>query len=160
MAHNNPTPRRRGGSRTFPLGRGGDDALRGTKATQRALEAAFMRPLRSITAYNGWLILEYSEMVNGKPESRFAVQYPPHGPMEAGNSLNEAKQAINGSSVKPAMRPKGVQGSDQTGRSVAVRSQKATRAWVEPGKGSAFASAANRAFASGHLPMRKGKPHE
>jgi hypothetical protein len=55
-----------------------------------------MTPLRSITAYNGWLILEYSEMVEGKAKSRFAVQHSPDGPIKAGDSLNEAKQAIDG----------------------------------------------------------------
>jgi hypothetical protein len=62
-----------------------------------ALEVALVTPLRSITAYNGWLILEYSEMVEGKPKSRFAVQHSPDGPVQAGYSLNEAKQAIDGS---------------------------------------------------------------
>ena len=61
-----------------------------------APEPALTMPLRSITAYNGWLILEYSELVEGKPNSRFAVQHHPDGPMKAGCSLSEAKQAIDG----------------------------------------------------------------
>jgi hypothetical protein len=58
--------------------------------------AASRAPLRPITAYNGWLILEYSERVQGKPNPRFAVQHPPDGTIQAGNSLNEAKRAIDG----------------------------------------------------------------
>ena len=58
--------------------------------------AALRAPLRSITAYNGWLILEYSEIVQGKPKPRFAVQHPPDGPIQAAGSLNEAKRAIDG----------------------------------------------------------------
>lgn len=60
-----------------------------------------MTPLRSITAYNGWLILEYPETVKGKPRSRFAVQHPLDGPIQAGRSLNEAKQVIDGALVSP-----------------------------------------------------------
>jgi hypothetical protein len=63
-----------------------------------------MTPLRSITAYNGWLILEYSEIVEGKLRPRFAVQHPPDGPIQAGKSLREAKQAIDG---RPKSRMKG-----------------------------------------------------
>ena len=91
MAPNNHTPRRRAG----------DDALRGTKATQRAPEAAFMRPLRSITAYNGWLILEHSEMRAGKLKACFSVQQSTNRPIGAGHSLKEAKQAIDGCSQSP-----------------------------------------------------------
>ena len=93
---------------------------------KKRLDVAYMAPLRSITAYNGWLILEYPEMVKGKPESRFAVQRPPHGPIQAGNSLNEAKQAIDGSPVKPTATPTWVQSSDETGRWLAVNSKKRT----------------------------------
>jgi hypothetical protein len=64
-----------------------------------------MTPLRSITAYKGWLILEYSEMVEGKLKSRFAVQHSPDRPIQAGHSLKEAKQAIDGLSVAPALDP-------------------------------------------------------
>jgi hypothetical protein len=35
-------------------------------------------------------------MVKGKPRSRFAVQHPPDDPIQAGRSLNEAKQVIDG----------------------------------------------------------------
>lgn len=62
----------------------------------RTAPAALMASLRSITAYSGWFILEYSEMVQGKPKPRFAVQHPPDVLIKAGNSLNEAKQAIDG----------------------------------------------------------------
>ena len=41
------------------------------------------------------LILEYSERVEGKLSPRFSVQHPPDNPIQAGNSLNEAKQAID-----------------------------------------------------------------
>ena len=68
-----------------------------------APEATRMTPLRSITAYNGWLILEYSEVVRGEPKPCFAVQHPPDGPIQVGHSLNEAKQAID---VRPKSRIK------------------------------------------------------
>jgi hypothetical protein len=38
-------------------------------------------------------------MVKGKPRSRFAVQHPPDDPIQAGRSLNEAKQVIDGASI-------------------------------------------------------------
>lgn len=74
---------------------------------KKRLEVAYVAPLRSITVYNGWLILEYPETVKGKPESRFAVQQPPHGPIQAGNSLNQAKQAIDGRRLNPPRHPPG-----------------------------------------------------
>ena len=55
-----------------------------------------MAILKSVTAYNGRFILEYSEVVAGKPQSRFAIQPPPNGPVTAGNSLKEVKQVIDG----------------------------------------------------------------
>lgn len=70
-----------------------------------------MTPLRSITAYNGWLILEYSERVDGKLRACFSVQQSPDRPIQAGHSLKEAKQAIDGASVEPAVRPKRGQSS-------------------------------------------------
>ena len=63
-------------------------------------EGALMTPLWSVTAYKGWLILEYPETVEGKPKSRFAIQNPPEGPIKAGTSLNGAKRAIDTSSVR------------------------------------------------------------
>jgi hypothetical protein len=59
-----------------------------------------MMPLSSITAYNGWLILEHSETVGGKLKSRFSVQQSPDGPIQAGHSLKEAKQAIDRSGIE------------------------------------------------------------
>jgi hypothetical protein len=58
--------------------------------------AALGVPLRFITAYQGWLTLEYSETVPGKPKPRVAVQQLPDGPIPAGNSFKEAKRAIEG----------------------------------------------------------------
>jgi hypothetical protein len=55
-----------------------------------------MAILKSVTAYNGRFILEYSEVVGGKPQSRFAIQPPPDGPVTAGNSLKEVKRVIDG----------------------------------------------------------------
>jgi hypothetical protein len=60
-----------------------------------------MATLRSVTAYNGRFILEYSEVVEGKPQARFAIQPPPNGAITAGNSLKEAKQVIDGLSEGP-----------------------------------------------------------
>ena len=57
--------------------------------------------LRAITAYNGWLILEYSQVVEGKPKSRFVIQPPPDGPITVGDSLKEAKHVIDGLSEVP-----------------------------------------------------------
>ena len=59
-----------------------------------------MTPLWSVTAYKGWLILEYPETVKGKPKARFALQRPPGSPIKAGKSLNDAKRAIDASSVR------------------------------------------------------------
>ena len=83
-------------------------------------ESALMTPLRSITAYKGWLILEYSEMVGGKLESRFSVQQSPDRAIQAGHSLKEAKQVIDASSVEPAARPKRVVSSGETGLPPAI----------------------------------------
>jgi hypothetical protein len=55
-----------------------------------------MAILKSVTAYNGRFILEYSEVVKGKPQPRFAIQPPPDGPVTGGNSLKEVKQVIDG----------------------------------------------------------------
>jgi hypothetical protein len=71
-------------------------------------------PLRSITAYNGWLILEHSEMVEGKLSPRFSVQHPPNGPIQAGNSFNEAKRAIDG---HPKSRIEPLRGAAEGARS-------------------------------------------
>jgi hypothetical protein len=60
-----------------------------------------MAILRSVIVYNGRFILEYSEMAGGKPQSRFAIQPPPDGPLTAGHSLKEAKQVIDGLSEIP-----------------------------------------------------------
>jgi hypothetical protein len=49
--------------------------------------------------------LEYSERVEGKLKSHFAVQHSPGRPIQAGHSLKEAKQAIDGSSVAPTSDP-------------------------------------------------------
>ena len=57
---------------------------------------ALRTALRSITAYHGWLILEYSETVQGKPKPRFAIQQLPDGPIQAANSFTEAKRTIDG----------------------------------------------------------------
>lgn len=65
-----------------------------------------MTSLRSITAYNGWLILEHSEIVGGKLKSCFSIQQSPGCPIKAGHSLKEAKQAIDGVSVASTARPK------------------------------------------------------
>jgi len=83
-----------------------------------APEATLSAPLRSITAYHGWLILEYSEGVKGKLKARFAVQHPPDGSIPAGHSFHEAKQAIDGppqARSEPSGRATGAVGAnDQT----------------------------------------------
>ena len=87
-------------------------------------EPALMTPLRSITAYNGWLILEYSERVDGKLKTCFSVQQSPDNPIQAGHSLKEAKQAIDGSSVEPTARPQRVQSSGRTGLPLEIKLKK------------------------------------
>lgn len=55
-----------------------------------------MATLKSITAYEGRFILEYSRGAEGQPASCFVIENPPKDPLPAGNSLNEAKQVIDG----------------------------------------------------------------
>jgi hypothetical protein len=73
-----------------------------------------MATLKSITAYEGRFILEYSGGAEGKPASRFVIENPPEDPLPAGNSLNEAKRVIDGLEGKSTSRPpvsKGLGGS-------------------------------------------------
>jgi hypothetical protein len=64
-----------------------------------------MSTLKSITAYHGWFILEYSRVLEGQPASRFVIENLPGGPLPAGNSLNEAKRVIDGLGGRLALWP-------------------------------------------------------
>lgn len=64
-----------------------------------------MATLKSITAYEGRLILEYSGGAEGEPASRFVIANPPEDPLPAGNSLNEAKRVIDGLGGKSTSQP-------------------------------------------------------
>lgn len=55
-----------------------------------------MATLKSITAYEGRFILEYTRGVEGKLASCFVIENLPEDPLPAGNSLNEAKRVIDG----------------------------------------------------------------
>jgi hypothetical protein len=54
-----------------------------------------MATLKSVTAYNGRFILEYSEVEGGKARSRFAIQPPPDETVTAGDSLREVQRVID-----------------------------------------------------------------
>jgi hypothetical protein len=54
-----------------------------------------MATLKSITAYEGRFILEYTRGVEGKTASCFVIENLPQDPLPAGNSLNEAKRVID-----------------------------------------------------------------
>jgi len=62
-----------------------------------------MATLKSITAYNGWFILEYSRGPDGKPANCFVIENPPQDPLPGGNSLNEAKRVIDGLAGRSAL---------------------------------------------------------
>jgi hypothetical protein len=64
-----------------------------------------MATLKSITAYEGRFILEYSRGADGKPASCFVIENPPEDPLPAGNSLNEAKRVIDGLGGRSALWP-------------------------------------------------------
>ena len=89
-----------------------------------------MPTLKSITAYEGRFILEYSPGAEGKPVTCFVIENPPEAPLPAGNSLNEAKQVIDTLAGRPTSSP--LAGNEST---KSVRRERGSTAPPQPGMG-------------------------